>query len=139
MSMTFVEWKDEYTTGVFDYDAQHQALFAMVNELHRGLEAFRPGLEQELGSTFRRFVDLVGAHVQTEDELMLRSGHPGAAEHRAAHGAYLGRLQALLEEDDFGPAAHPRILGVLSKFKEHFEAEDERSFLALLRRQNLPS
>lgn len=131
--MGYVNWDEGYRTGWSTYDGQHAGLFALVNDLHRGVEGFAPGDEAALAAKFGAFITLVREHATLEDELMAQMGHPPALDHAAAHAKFLAGLEAILAGGDFGPEAHPRILEALGKFKTHFEGEDEQGFLVLLR------
>ncbi len=131
--MPFVSWKDAYRTGWSAYDGQHQALFALVNELQDRLEAFAPGKEDALERCFAAFTKLVAEHAALEDRLMAELGHPPATDHAQAHHRFLEGLQGLRDAGDFGTSAHPALREALAKFKTHFEGEDEQGFLVLLR------
>lgn len=136
--MSFVPWRSEFATGLEAYDAQHMALFAQVNVIYGHLESFRTDLEPFLEADLLTFTDLVRAHARTEEDLMARIGYPGLAAHGAAHRAFRDHLEGLLARRIFGGEAHTEILAAISEFREHFEAEDEQAFIALLRGQGPP-
>ena len=133
--MAFVQWQPEFTTGWTAYDTQHQALFEHVNAVHELIEGFNPEDEPRLSAEFLDFLNLVRVHARTEDGLMAELGHPPASDHVSAHGNFLGKLEGVQSLHAFGPESHPAILECLAKFKTHFLADDEQSFLALLRTQ----
>jgi hypothetical protein len=64
---------------------------------------------------------------------MHRFGHGTADAHAEAHRDFLDQVRGILARGDFGPAAHPGILDVLTRFRAHFEGEDEQRLLHLLR------
>ena len=139
MTMAFIEWQDHYETGLLGYDAQHKTLFRLANRIHECLDRQAPGSDLELSSVFGAFLEMTRTHVRTEDELMTWHQHGPGKAHEEAHRHFIEGLEAIADPTIENFSQSERLSEILLKFKHHFEAEDEQSFLALLRRQNFPS
>jgi hemerythrin-like metal-binding protein len=137
--MAFIEWQEHYETGLMGYDAQHKTLFRLANRIHECLERQVPGSDLEINSVFAAFLEMTRTHVRTEDELMAWHHHEPAKDHEEAHRHFIEGLEALADPSVSGLSQRERLSEILHKFKRHFEAEDEQTFLALLRHRNFPS
>jgi hemerythrin len=93
MTTPYVAWKDSYSVGHPELDAQHQTMFRLLNELHEALETGetqRP-CEQLLDDACR----YAEFHFGREEALMALGGFPNLPDHRAAHRAYVQRVQEI--------------------------------------------
>lgn len=137
--MTFIEWNEQYETGVLGYDAQHKTLFRLANRIHDCLERQAPGSDLELSSVFGAFLEMTRTHIRTEDELMAWHHFEPAKDHEDAHRQFIEGLETIASSSIGGLSQQERLSEFLLKFKHHFEAEDEQAFLALLRHRNFPT
>ncbi|MBL0211726.1 MAG: hypothetical protein IPQ13_12585 [Holophagaceae bacterium] len=137
--MAFIEWNEQYETGLLGYDAQHRTLFRLANRIHECLDRQLPGSELELSSVFGAFLEMTRTHVRTEDELMAWHRYEPGKDHEKAHSHFIEGLEAIADSSLGGLSHREHLREILLKFKLHFEAEDEQTFLALLRRSNFPT
>lgn len=101
--MAHIQWRNEFSTGVAQFDAEHQKLVAMVNAL---FGAMTQGTAQEtLGRVLGGLVDYTKRHFAHEEELMKRHGFPGLAEHMAVHKALTDQVLALQKDYQAGKTA----------------------------------
>ena len=81
--MAFIEWREEFATGIESMDTQHKKLVDLINALHtamterRGNEVMMPVLE--------RLVLYTTVHFDAEEALMQKHGFPHFAPHRQEH------------------------------------------------------
>ncbi len=136
--MAFIEWKEQYETGLLGYDAQHKTLIRLANRIHECLDSQAPGSDLELSSVFGAFLEMTRTHVRTEDELMAWHHHDPAFGHEEAHQNFIAGLEAISEPSLEGLSQRQRLGEILVKFKLHFETEDEQAFLSMLRHRNFP-
>lgn len=92
-----MKWKDEYSTGVPELDAQHKALF-------RFSEDFRDVLENGFGAeSYDLFLEFLSAYSDThfdyEDRCMLAHLCPVAGRNRHEHRAF--RQLIAMEEAEY--------------------------------------
>ncbi len=136
--MAYIEWKEQYETGLLGYDAQHRTLFRLANRIYECIERQAPGSDLELSSVFGAFLEMTRTHVRTEDELMAWHHFEPGKTHEEAHSHFIEGLEAIADSSIGGLSQQERLREILLKFKAHFEADDEQTFLALLRRSNFP-
>jgi hemerythrin-like metal-binding protein len=137
--MAFLEWKEQYETGLLGYDAQHKTLFRLANRIHECLERQVPGSDLEFSSVFGAFLEMTRTHVRTEDELMAWHQHEPAKDHEEAHRHFLEGLESIANPSAEDMSQRDQLSEILVKFKCHFEADDEQAFLAMLRQRNFPT
>jgi hemerythrin-like metal-binding protein len=81
--MTILSWKPAYETGMPEIDAEHQAMFACINQLHDSATGNGP---REAGvRLIQQLVDYAERHFAREEELMQNAGFPDLDEHRRQH------------------------------------------------------
>lgn len=81
--MAYLEWSDEYLTGIESIDADHQVLFRLVNELHEKMDA---GLDEAIvGGALDALIDYVDVHFRREERLMQDSNYPDRVAHARQH------------------------------------------------------
>lgn len=81
--MGVIAWDPKYATGHKLVDAQHQALFQMVNDLHEAIVGGQ-GKTEMLG-TLEKLAKYVVEHFRTEEGFMLSLKYPGIDEHKRKH------------------------------------------------------
>lgn len=89
--MAFIDWSEEYTTGIPSIDEQHRHLLDLVNKFE---EAGRRGRGSRIMSDILN--DLAGytqEHFAHEEKIMQESGFPGLEEHMARHRSLLQKVE----------------------------------------------
>jgi hemerythrin-like metal-binding protein len=94
MMMPALPWSQEYRINVEVLDAQHRRLATLVERMSEQLAADRTTDAAE--ETLSELLRVTRLHFATEEELMLKYGFPGYAEHRAEHKRLLFELETLL-------------------------------------------
>lgn len=133
--MALAIWNDSYKTGDGTVDSQHQALFAMVNELHDAILAGHG--RDRIGSTLVKLGAYVATHFQTEERLMQAQAYPAFLAHKAKHDA-LGKDAAKVISDYESGRAMLTI--ALSRFladwlRHHIDGED-KAMISWMRQRN---
>jgi hemerythrin len=77
-------------------DDQHGILMDTLNEIRSILA--RGADRREICLRFERLIEFTQMHFQSEEQLLLQHGFPGAIDHRNAHQALLQRLYTALEQ-----------------------------------------
>jgi len=95
-----LEFKPEYSVGVARIDAQHRKLFQWVNELEQAMRQGRGRdvLEKVLGG----LVAYTREHFAAEEELMLKTGYPELAQHKAVHDGFIRRVAEFQQRHQAG-------------------------------------
>lgn len=101
--MPFMEWRDDYATGIADIDNDHKVLFTFVNDLHDRFEAGAG--DAAISETLDGLVNYVNVHFVREEGFMERAGYPDLAEHAESHRRLSARVFSLKETFDENPEA----------------------------------
>jgi hemerythrin len=93
--MSMFAWKDSYSVGFADIDAQHRRLFQLASELHAAMIAGKgkDAMEQVLGN----LVSYTRTHFAAEEGLMRRHSYPEYLAHKNQHDDLTRKVLALQE------------------------------------------
>lgn len=84
-----IEWKDSYCIGDERIDGQHQALFALANDMFAARD------QASLRLCAMRLYRHVREHFSTEEALMRKVDFPGYLQHVESHNRMLADLAAI--------------------------------------------
>jgi hemerythrin len=88
-----LEWTEKMAVGHEIIDRQHRELFRRFDDL---IEACRQANGKERIEELLGFLDsYVVTHFRDEERMMERCAYPGAAEQKAQHRYFIGRLDEL--------------------------------------------
>lgn len=99
--MPFMEWSEEYATGIADIDNDHQALFMFVNDLHDKIS--EDAGNDSITETLAGLVNYVNVHFVREENFMEDAGYEDLEDHAEAHRRLSARVFALKEQFDEAP------------------------------------
>jgi len=94
--MIFLSWQDNYRIGVPRVDAEHEYLFALINEFHDKYAAGDTHRQQLL--ILNRLVAYAEEHFQNEEALMREAGYPRLDRQQAMHETLYSSIFALNEK-----------------------------------------
>ena len=84
-----VTWSPTYSVGVALIDEQHRGLLKLTNDLYNHCvgdpETERAYFKQVINDAVR----YVKVHFSTEEQIMIKTGFPGYAEHKRQHEAFV--------------------------------------------------
>lgn len=89
--MAFINWTEEFITGIQSIDDQHRHLVDLVNKFE---DASRRGRGSRIMSEILN--DLVGytqEHFAHEEKIMEECGFPGLKQHKASHRQLLQKIE----------------------------------------------
>jgi len=138
--MPFLEWQDKYNVGVAAIDEQHQAIFAMINNLYESLNkgVYNSG---NVGSVLIPIAECIKYHFQTEEKLMMEINFPEYHCHKTLHERLTEPLMAFIiklkknEKVDIN-----EFLGFIKEwFLAHISAEDIKIARAMIPAQKSPA
>jgi len=96
--MAFINWTEEFITGIKSVDDQHRQLVDLVNKFE---DASRRGKGSRIMSEILN--DLVGytqEHFAHEEKIMEECGFPGLKQHKANHRQLLQKIERFQFEFD---------------------------------------
>lgn len=88
-------WREEYSIGVPEVDAQHQELLRNIRRLS---DSFREGRTLDVQDVLGFLADYVGHHFDTEAVLMRDSNYPFATQHNREHQTVVKYFNKLCHE-----------------------------------------
>ncbi len=97
-TVTLTPWKADYCTGHPQIDAEHQALFDMVGDLHAAIARNAPC--RELKERINTLASHTLAHFQHEEALMQQHDYPGLDRHKQTHENLAGKVGQLVRQFD---------------------------------------
>ena len=125
--MSLVEWRDEFRTGIASVDHEHEALIALLNELHGRIEggADAEAVADFLGEVYAQ----IAAHFALEERIMRERGYDEYQDHKADHEHLLDGIRDIME--DHARGAYADFDAALSAhlqtwFTQHFKTRDAR-------------
>lgn len=124
--MNLIEWRDEFRIGLPEVDAEHQALIAQINALHRDLDA--GAAPERVADALGSIVAAITAHFALEEKDMSALGYDGYAAHKAQHERLLDEIFDIVEELVETGRYDPAVLAarLADWFTGHFRTEDAR-------------
>ncbi len=98
-------WTKNYSVNIAVLDAQHQGLFATINELNNALSSGQGAKVTE--SVLKKLVKYATTHFAAEEMLMTEHEFPGLATHRAEHEKFGEKVGEFLADYRAGKSGVP--------------------------------
>jgi len=95
----FIPWEERFAVGIPIIDHQHRQLLELANRLFDTCRQGKDFAPEGFRSAASAAVDYVKVHFSTEEQIMDRVSFPEAADHKAKHREFVGRV--LLEVRSF--------------------------------------
>ena len=96
--MALLHWAPEYSVQIPEIDAEHQALFGVLNDLWAATE--RGSDKQATADAIHRVSETMRNHLRHEESLLEEWGYPRFGEHVLEHQKLLMQLDALVASAD---------------------------------------
>jgi len=90
--MAFVSWKQEYSAGQPDIDAQHRRLLDIINQLHKAMKM--GGKQDAIIAVMGELVSYTRYHFTFEENMLQRESYPELEVHRVKHRAMVAQVVA---------------------------------------------
>lgn len=124
--MPLIEWKDEYSVGVPDVDAEHRDLIELINTLYESMQAHdgRPDVMEFLGEIYVR----IASHFALEELIMRRHEYDEYRDHKRDHEQLLEEIRDIMDNYEDGKLLNEDDLAhrLDQWFSEHFRTRDAR-------------
>ncbi|MCH4888294.1 bacteriohemerythrin [Acidaminobacter sp. JC074] len=124
------DWKEDYSVGVKEIDAQHKRLFEMGQAMsdlvsNHGDE----DIYDELTAMFNELIDYTRYHFNDEEKLMEKVNYKDLEDHKVQHQLFVEKLEAYdLEtiDEDQGAFALKLLKTVATWIFKHITGDDFR-------------
>ena len=91
-----LQWTPEMSVDIPEIDAQHQSLFAIINELRdKENEGAAP---ETILAIIGRLVDYSNDHFKDEENLLMDCGYPRLGQHSSAHLGYIKKMDFFIQD-----------------------------------------
>ncbi|MEW6720442.1 MAG: bacteriohemerythrin [Thermodesulfobacteriota bacterium] len=122
--MGLIQWNDEYSVKVRQFDNQHRKLIDIVNQLHDAMKCGKGS--QIMNNVLASLAGYTQAHFSEEERLMRLHGFPGFVAHKRAHDQLVERIREFQRQAEADGSAIT--LGVMVFLKDwlvrHIQGED---------------
>ena len=106
-----LQWTPEMSVDIPEIDAQHQSLFAIINDLR---EMETEGAEPEMIlAIIGRLIDYSRVHFRAEENILMDCDYPLIGQHSNAHLGYIKKMDLFIQ--DFSEN-RPELPGEILKF-----------------------
>lgn len=136
--MALMTWKDCYSVGVSEIDAQHRKLFLLINDVSEASQ--NPSCRQE---EIERIIDdllhYVEFHFSSEQRYLVN--HPEFAAHRDTHAQFVIatiKFVKRLKENDPSLLTNDLLIFLVNWLRDHILATDVVNFRYLREHDLLP-
>ena len=133
-----LEWSNQLATEHPLIDEQHQAMIAMINQLHICIT--EPMQRPEFSARLELLCNYAMEHFATEEQLMQQQNYPHLARHQAQHALLTQQAYALNQRFLGGdlPLDSTVSESLREWFMDHIQGEDRELGLFLLRQRTPP-
>lgn len=99
--MEIINWKNEYSVGVAEMDAQHKKLLGMINRLIAEQKVLTD--PKTIAALLTEMTDYAQEHFRAEEFLMAEYGYDKKTEHEAQHQAFIDETVSFCSATEIGP------------------------------------
>jgi hemerythrin-like metal-binding protein len=93
--MSLLQWKAEYSVGIEAVDHEHQELIALINRLHRELDAADARLT--VPAFFGDLLAAISGHFALEEKFMRDRRYRSLGPHKSDHERLLDELREIMD------------------------------------------
>lgn len=124
--MSFANWDQSYSVQVQRLDAEHQQLFAIINQLYDGMKAGRGS--QVMQDVLQKLLCYTEQHFSGEETLLRQANYADLVAHMAKHREFTARIRDFSTQYASGAVAlSVEILDYLKNWlSQHIMATDQR-------------
>ena len=91
----FIEWRDDYRTGVEAIDHEHQGMIEAINRLAMRLD--EDGAPEQIHINLGRIHELIEAHFALEEMMMQKHRYDGYKKHKSHHDKLLDDIRDIMD------------------------------------------
>jgi hemerythrin-like metal-binding protein len=91
------EWKDRFSVGIAELDAQHRGLLDLINKIGE-LADTRGTVNSSAFGALNEMIRYADNHFRTEEGYLQRYGYPGYREQKKEHDAFVERAFSMAQD-----------------------------------------
>lgn len=122
----YVEWDEEFETGISEFDKHHKRLFSLINSLYRAIRKNRT--QEDLQTILEELVNYTKYHFDAEEKAFKQFNYPEYDAHRRIHENLKKQVTDFLNDLKAGNTAISfNLLEFLKDWLfEHIKIEDKK-------------
>ncbi|MCW9013900.1 MAG: bacteriohemerythrin [Gammaproteobacteria bacterium] len=132
--MPYIEWTDEFATGINVIDCQHKRIIHYINQLTDAQNLNSPEI---IGDVLIHLIDYTLSHFAFEESLMDEAGYSAASIHKQTHEAFREKINSYHERYRAGENITDDLFQLLNIWLMDHIAEDDSSYVPVVK-QNIP-
>jgi hemerythrin len=119
-------WNSSYSVKVKRFDADHQQLFSIINELHEGMKAGRG--KDAMNGALSKLLGYTERHFTAEEAVMKQLGYIQLPAHIEQHRKFTGKIKEVADQYKAGAAGlSVDVLDFLTQWlSQHIMATDKQ-------------
>ena len=133
--MAYIEWSDDFSTGISVIDAQHKRIIHYINQLTDAQKLKEPEL---IGEVLLHLIDYTLSHFAFEESLMEDAGYHAASIHKQTHNAFRNKINSYRERYNAGEDISEDLFQVLNIWLINHIADDDNSYAPVVK-ENIPN
>ncbi len=98
--MAYIKWDTSYETGIKKFDAQHQKLVNLINDLYEGMQQGKG--KEAVGRVLEELIKYTKEHFVDEEALMQQHNYPGYLAQKGEHERLVKEVATLMEKHKSG-------------------------------------
>lgn len=98
--MAVIVWNEKYSVGVREFDAQHQQLINILNDLYDAMQAHKA--DDVLGQILSQLINYTKIHFTNEEKYMEKYAYPDLPAQKREHEAFVKKMMDFKESFDSG-------------------------------------
>jgi hemerythrin-like metal-binding protein len=124
--MPFIEWKEQFSTGIKDVDYEHRELIDLINKLYENLSS--KSSELTIMGFLGEIEARISAHFALEESIMRDLQYDEYEDHKADHERLLEEIRDIMDDyEDQTYFDEETLAKHMSQwFSEHFQTKDSR-------------
>jgi len=128
--MAYIDWKEEYATGIKVIDGQHKRIVHYMNQLD---DARKQGQDGAVKEVLDNLVDYTLSHFAFEESLMEDAGYPSAVVHAQTHESFRVMIREYQADFAKGVDVTNKLLELLGVWLIEHIAQDDNSYVPFVR------
>jgi hemerythrin len=129
--VAFLTWDTSYSVSVKSFDAAHQKLFSLINELHSAMKSGKG--RTIIAATLGELEKYTHTHFVAEEAQMERAGYPGLNHHRGEHRTFIAKVKEFKEHVEAGELSESvEVMTFLTSWLKNHIMETDKKYSAHL-------
>lgn len=128
--MAYWEWQESYATTVSEFDAHHQHLMSLLNNLYDNVFSCTDVSKKQrlIGESLTELADYTQYHFTAEEELMRQYAYPDFTSHKQQHDHFKQQVAELIGQHRDGTLtlSHPVLTLLIEWITVHILETDKK-------------